>query len=102
MNYEDGDICWDDPRLYRSPVEAPNFNSERGYVFDDEFDETPPENAVPDGRTQPNEKLNAIIDVVGKASVSGFGPGEDIAAVIGGILAPKAGYHFEFKFWKMK
>ena len=90
------DIYWDEPDM------APNLAYTGTFDLDDSLPDEGTENSIEDGRTQPNEKLNAIIDVVGKASVSGFGPGEDIAAVIEGILAPKAGYHFEFKFWKMK
>lgn len=98
-NWDEGDVCWDDPRLYEK---APNLDSDARYDFGDEFDEYTPENGVAKSPTMQNEKLEAVIDIVGKGSVSGFGPGEDIAAVIGGILAPKAGYHFEFKFWKAK
>lgn len=97
--WDEGDVCWDDPRLYEK---AQNLHSDGGYDFDDAFDEEPPENPVPKSPTASYANLNAIIDVLGKGNVSGYGPGKDIMAVVGGLIAPEAGYHFEFKFWKVK
>lgn len=97
--WDEGDVCWDDPRLYENPQNlAYNACSD----FDDAFDEYTPENAAAKSPTMPYANLNAIIDVIGKGNVSGYGPGTDIMAVIGGLIAPEAGYHFEFKFWKAK
>ena len=99
--YDDfsGDICWDDPRLYEK---APNLAYTGTSDLGDNLPDEGTENPIEDGRTFASENLNAIIDVIGKGNVSGYGPGEDIVNVLKGLLAPEAGYHFEFRFWKVK